>query len=263
MEGRVHIINEIPDELNNGQGREGQQPRNESNLGRVAAATGGAAFEDRPLREQLLVIHEQIVISNRHMQDQSKAIKELKGTIDREFNLLNSNFRRMTENPPVFDVHHRGVSGARRRQGGAEQQQNNGTDRDRIPAASATAVAATTTNNHHHHPAASAASAGIATLSPSPRNLYTLWDEYIHGIGGRKAAQHFTMAERGKVKHKFTRRKIVWETIERLVKTNGLSANVAIDRIYNVYGGRTSSVTTIINRMRTDKKNRAIPAMLL
>eukprot|EP00980_Cylindrotheca_fusiformis_P010393 scaffold2308_cov103-Cylindrotheca_fusiformis.AAC.12 len=163
MEGRVHIINEIPDELNNdGQGREGQQPRNESNLGRVAAtatttatATGGAAFEDRPLREQLLVIHEQIVISNRHMQDQSKAIKELKGTIDREFNLLNSNFRRMTENPPVFDVHHRGVSGGRRRrQGGAEQQQNNGTDRDRIPAASATAVATTTTTtNHHHHPA--------------------------------------------------------------------------------------------------------------
>eukprot|EP00957_Ditylum_brightwellii_P068789 5221711-Ditylum_brightwellii.AAC.1 len=30
------------------------------------------------------------------------------------------------------------------------------------------------------------------TLSPNPSNLLILWQEYEHGIGGRKAARHFT-----------------------------------------------------------------------
>jgi hypothetical protein len=101
---------------------------------------------------------------------------------------------------------------------------------------------------------------GVATLSPTPRSLYTLWQEYQDGIGGRKAARLFTPRERGQVKHKFSRRKVVWETVERLVR-GGLQANVAIDRIYQAHG-RELNVTKIINRMRTDRRNKSVPASL-
>jgi hypothetical protein len=92
-----------------------------------------------------------------------------------------------------------------------------------------------------------------STLSPNPRTLYILWDEYEQGIGGRKAARQFTRQERGKVKHKYTRRKAVWDTIAALVRA-GLLAQVAIDRIYDVYG-RATSVTRIINQLRADVRS--------
>jgi hypothetical protein len=47
--------------------------------------------------------------------------------------------------------------------------------------------------------------AQLSTLSPNPRSLYLLWDEYENGIGGRKAARLFSREERGTVKDKFHR----------------------------------------------------------
>ena len=47
-------------------------------------------------------------------------------------------------------------------------------------------------NNQNHIPF-------TATLSPKPRTLYDLWNEYQHGIGDQKAAKDFTAAERGQV----------------------------------------------------------------
>ena len=91
------------------------------------------------------------------------------------------------------------------------------------------------------------------TLMPSPKSLFDLWDEYINGVGGRKPARHFSEPERGRVKYKYTRRKVVWDVIKTLVDL-GHSSHRAIDMIYNVYGAQTS-LTTIINRMRRDKKN--------
>jgi hypothetical protein len=52
-----------------------------------------------------------------------------------------------------------------------------------------------------------------------------------------------------------------FETVERLVR-GGLQANVAIDRIYQAHG-RELNVTRIINRMRTDMKNRTVSASLI
>ena len=49
-------------------------------------------------------------------------------------------------------------------------------------------------------------------------------------------------------------------TIDRLVR-QGLTANVAIDRIYEVYG-RELTVTRLINRMLSDRRNNSIPAVL-
>eukprot|EP00980_Cylindrotheca_fusiformis_P002536 scaffold596_cov87-Cylindrotheca_fusiformis.AAC.6 len=137
-------------------------------------------------------------------------------------------------------IHHarRGVGGGR--QGNAEHQQK-GTSGDLIPAAAAAAA----TNNHQ--------AAALATLSPFPRDLYTLWDEYIcMGSNGRKAARHTSLWPRKIVFGKtFSRSKIVWETIvERLVLIRRLSTNVdAIDRIYDVYGaggGRNSTILLLL-----------------
>ena len=40
-------------------------------------------------------------------------------------------------------------------------------------------------------------------LSPNPRSLHDLWEEYQNGLGGRKPARQLSYQERGKVKHKF------------------------------------------------------------
>ena len=91
------------------------------------------------------------------------------------------------------------------------------------------------------------------SLMPNPKSLFDLWDEYLNGVGGRKPARLFSETERGRVKYKYTRRKVVWDVVRKLVDL-GHSSHRAIDMIYDVYGAQTS-VTGIINRLRRDKKN--------
>lgn len=91
----------------------------------------------------------------------------------------------------------------------------------------------------------------MATLSRCPKTCHALWREYQYGIGNNKPAKEFTSAERGRNKYNYNRRKYVWDIVSELVRA-GVSADVACDRIHNVYGGN-SSVTTIINRIRKDK----------
>ena len=107
--------------------------------------------------------------------------------------------------------------------------------------------------NAEHDPAVMNSISARASLSPLPRNLFDLWQEYIEGIGGRKPARHFSFSERGRVKHKFHRRKILWDMISGLTR-QGYTANSAINTIYNVYGQQTS-VTNIINGVKRDLKN--------
>lgn len=97
-----------------------------------------------------------------------------------------------------------------------------------------------------------------ATLMNCPRDLYVLWQEYQHGIGGRKAARLFTPSERGRVKFKYSRRKIIWGAIDRMVR-GGDIAQVACDRIYEVYG--RLSVCAMATAMRQDEKNGGHPQL--
>eukprot|EP00957_Ditylum_brightwellii_P143522 10933983-Ditylum_brightwellii.AAC.1 len=71
------------------------------------------------------------------------------------------------------------------------------------------------------------------TLSPNLSNLFILWQEYEHGIGGRKAACHFTQEERGhkKVKYTYCNRKKVWDLVDKMIRS-GYTADSAIDKIY-------------------------------
>src|SRR6056300_797811 len=60
-----------------------------------------------------------------------------------------------------------------------------------------------------------------AILSKSPKNLYLLWTEYVVGLGGRKAARHFTRKERGgKTKYLFYKRNLVWKKIKDCLRLN-------------------------------------------
>jgi hypothetical protein len=95
-----------------------------------------------------------------------------------------------------------------------------------------------------------------ATLMPTPRSLHNIWQEYMHGVGGRKPVWHFSHTERGCVRHKYHRRKIVWDLIAGLVR-QGHTADTAIDIIYAIYGGQTS-VTNIINGLKRDQKSGAL-----
>ena len=98
-----------------------------------------------------------------------------------------------------------------------------------------------------------------ATLLPFPRNLHTLWNEYEFGIGGRKAAKDFTPQERGRVKHKYCRRKVVWDKVSVMVRS-GWDANEAINKIYEVYGAN-QTVTKIIDKMKRDRANGGHPSL--
>jgi hypothetical protein len=100
----------------------------------------------------------------------------------------------------------------------------------------------------------------IGTLSPNPCTLYLLWGEYEHGIGGCKAARLFSRVERGKVKHKYHQRKIVWDLIATLVRA-GVTANVAINCLYLVYGAKTM-VTIIINGIKQDRQAGTVHPLL-
>ena len=46
------------------------------------------------------------------------------------------------------------------------------------------------------------------SLMPNPKSLFDLWDEYLNGVGGRKPARLFSQTERGRVKYKYTRRRL-------------------------------------------------------
>ena len=99
--------------------------------------------------------------------------------------------------------------------------------------------------------------AKLATLSKNPKCLHTLWREYEDGLGGRKAAKHFTAQERGKVKALYHRRKVVWDVIRGLILA-GHTAHVAVDKIYETYGAG-QSVTSITKALLRDRRDGGHP----
>jgi hypothetical protein len=169
-------------------------------------------FRQSNERDQLLALHSQISALRRAVEDLKAIEQQHRVEGRREFETLQANLRRIAIQPVV------------------RRAAANGPNGGAVPNGEGV----------------------ISTLSPNPRTLYLLWGEYEHGIGGRKAARLFSRAERGKVKHKYHRRKIVWDLIATLVRA-GVTAHVAIDRLYLVYGANTT-VTRIINRMKQDRQ---------
>ena len=99
----------------------------------------------------------------------------------------------------------------------------------------------------------------MANLTRNPSTLHEIWNEWEFGIGNRKAAKYFTIRERGRCKYAYHRRKVVWDTIAQMVRC-GWNSSEACNKVYAVYGCN-SSVTSIINRMRKDRKHGGNPAL--
>ena len=102
--------------------------------------------------------------------------------------------------------------------------------------------------------------AANAVFSSHPRTLNDLWREWMEGIGGNKAAKYFTSRERGRCKHKYSRRKVAWDLIAERVRA-GQTASQAIDGIYAAFGPNLS-VTQIINAIKRAKSRNEMPVML-
>ena len=94
-------------------------------------------------------------------------------------------------------------------------------------------------------------------LSPSPKDLYTLWKEYQFGLGNRKPARLFTTEERGKVSSIYSKRNKVWKLIQDLINKRSEPSNIIIDAIYAAYGNE--SVTNIIKNIQRDEKTGGHP----
>ena len=92
-----------------------------------------------------------------------------------------------------------------------------------------------------------------AELLLTPHTLNDLWTELLFVFGGRKPAKDFIREESGHKKKKFMycRCKTFWDMVRRNVDA-GVSAEVAIDRIYAAYG-RQLSVTKILSAIIKDK----------
>lgn len=205
-----------------------------------AGGAGGAVVPPGPgtanvsIRNQLLGLQSALLAmrqDNLEMKTSVTAsVAALKVNMERSFEMLNGNVRRMALQPArrvAVPVGGGGVGDEANTGGGAATANEGEGD---------LAMMAT------------------ATLMPTPRSLHDLWAEYLHGVGGRKPARLFSYTERGRSKHRYSRRKIVWDTVSGLVRL-GHTSEIAIDRIYAVlYGGQTS-VTKIINALKRDKRN--------
>ena len=211
-EGEVYL-DEVRENVREGEGGavgvgEGESGRNDD------------ALSERPLRDQLRVMHSSIFQMRSQLEDLIKNIAQEQVTTRRNYSILNANIRRYMNKParPLSRNTRLGVS-----------------------------------EGHSNYVAS-------VSLSPNPRTIYDLWEEWTVGIGGRKPAKDFTAVERGKVKYKYCRRKIVWDLITKLVK-GGMTAHVAMDNILETYG-RCEPLTKLINMIMRDRRNGVVPQRL-
>ncbi|KAG7340742.1 glycolytic enzyme transcriptional activator [Nitzschia inconspicua] len=101
---------------------------------------------------------------------------------------------------------------------------------------------------------------GPAELSSGPKTLHQLWDEYMFGIGGRKPAKDFTPEERKKCRHRYFRRKPVWDCIQHHINY-GYSPAAACERIHQCYGYHLS-ITQILKAFKQDKHRGGHPSLV-
>ena len=197
-------------------------------IGDLEVGGAGAAGMNVSVRNQLLGLQSCLLSMRQENLELKNAVNTLNMKMERGFGIINGNVQRIAMRPGriVAAAVTRTANLGQNPGGVAPQQENAGGDR---------------------------AVMTMATLMATPRSLHDLWQEFQHGVGGRKAARLFSYSERGRSKFKYCRRKVVWDLIAGLVR-QGHTADAGIDRIYAVYGGQTS-VTNIIAGLKRDKKN--------
>ena len=98
-----------------------------------------------------------------------------------------------------------------------------------------------------------------AKLYKGVKNLYDLWHEYEFGLAGNKPAKHFTSRERGQCRFLYSRRRVFWDTVQRMINA-GHTSDTAVDRVYLVYG-RSLAVTYILRKMAADRRTGGHPEL--
>ena len=88
-----------------------------------------------------------------------------------------------------------------------------------------------------------------ATLHKSPRSLQVLWDEYVNGIANAKPASEFSDKERGRVAVTYSRRKVFWDAMNRMIRNFSYTRETALARVERIYG-HYGSVTKQLNQLR-------------
>ena len=78
-------------------------------------------------------------------------------------------------------------------------------------------------------------------------------------MGGHKAARDFTREERGKVKFVYSRRKVFWDMVSKLINA-GNTSDSSIDLIYDIYG-RAQGVTYILRKLAADRRSGGHPRL--
>ena len=71
-------------------------------------------------------------------------------------------------------------------------------------------------------------------------------------MGGNKAAKDFTAAERGKVKTKYSARKVFWDKVSELDRA-GQTSDRACDLVYQTCGHNTG-MSEVLRRMAVDRR---------
>ena len=176
-------------------------------VGGIAGGRPGAG-----MNAQLMAVHSLATQVRREVHEIKLSQVADRTWMQRNFGIVNTNMRRLGITAAVRVVQGAGaIAGA-----GVGGGSNN--DDNMLAAAGLQNLART----------------AAASLSPCPRNLYDLWAEYMFGIGGRKPASQFTHLERGKSKHKYFRRNVIWRMVLRMVN-RGLTSDTAIDHIYGSY----------------------------
>ena len=74
-----------------------------------------------------------------------------------------------------------------------------------------------------------------------------------------KPVRLFTYHEHGRSKFVFSKRKVFWKKVSEMVRA-GMLAEVAIDKIYKVYG-EGQAVTKILREMQKDKARGGHPEL--
>ena len=201
--------------------------------GRAGAGGGVEVTHVQALQAELR--HLRIEASSNWAQINNR-IGRMEATTQRHHTRVNENLRRLSQRPFGF--------GRPRNEAPQQQQQQQEAQQDQ-PVLPEPRI-------EHGRP---------ATLSSCPRSLYSLWEEFEVGIGGRLPARLFSSQQRGRCKFTYSRRKHVWDAIEGMIRS-GYTAHAACDRINDYYGNK--SVTDTIKAIRADKNrlNGQLPPQL-
>ena len=85
-----------------------------------------------------------------------------------------------------------------------------------------------------------------------PKDLYVLWHKYEFGSTDRvKPAKLLTSTERGRNKFAYSRRKVFWDMVGKMI-SRGYTSDAVMNKIYSTYRHQLS-VSYILVKLRNDK----------